>query len=96
MEEDFTIKVQIAQRHYPIKIRREDEERVRKAAKLINDRIKEYESQYAVKDKSDLLAMCALQITTELLQQGDDEKGTFEDLRNDISYLDSKISSLLS
>ena len=32
---------------------------------MINDRIKEYEQNYAVSDPQDLLAMCALQIANE-------------------------------
>jgi cell division protein ZapA len=94
--EDFTINVQVAKRSYPIKIRREDEERVRKAAKMINDRIKEYEAQYAIDDKLDLLAMCALQITTELLEGNAGDKEVMEKVSSDIDYLDKKISNLVS
>ena len=94
--EDFTIKVQVAQRVYPIKISREDEERVRKASKMINDRMKEYESKYAVHDKMDLLAMCALHITTELLEGNADDKDAFKQVSLDIDYLENKVSSLLS
>ena len=37
---------------------------LRKAAKEINDMIIKYEKSYAVKDKQDSLAMCALEIFT--------------------------------
>ena len=93
--EDFTIKVQVAQRVYPIKIKREDEENVRKAAKMINERIKEYEQQYSVKDKLDLVAMCALQITTELLDSGSDEQKDLEQLSSDLKEMDQKVSQVL-
>ena len=93
--EDFTIKVQVAQRVYPIKIKREDEENVRKAAKMINERIKEYEQQYSVKDKLDLVAMCALQITTELLDNGSDDQKVLEMVGSDITEMDRKVSQLL-
>ena len=39
MEEKLSIKVQIAERFYPLKIDRQDEEKIRKAAKLINDKV---------------------------------------------------------
>ena len=42
----------------------EQEEVLRKAAKEINDMITKYEKSYAVKDKQDSLAMCALEIFT--------------------------------
>lgn len=64
---ELSIKVVIAGRTYPLTIKREEEESVRKAAKLINDRIKEYEDNYSVRDKQDLLAMTALQIATQNL-----------------------------
>ena len=46
----------------------EEEEIIRRAAKLINDRIKEYQDGYAVKDKQDLLSMCVLHYATSALK----------------------------
>lgn len=54
------INVIIADRPYPLKIKRNEEENVRKAAKEINDKVKEYQQVYAAKDKQDYLAMTAL------------------------------------
>ena len=59
---EISIKINIADRVYPLKINSEDEENVRKAAKLVNDRLKEFQENYAVRDKQDLLSMCVLQI----------------------------------
>ncbi len=61
---EISIKINIADRVYPLKINMEEEEIVRRAAKLINDRIKEFQENYAVKDKQDLLAMCVLHYAT--------------------------------
>jgi cell division protein ZapA (FtsZ GTPase activity inhibitor) len=65
MEDKLSIKVTIANRHYPLRISRSEEEAIRKSAKLINERIKEYEQNYSVTDPQDLLAMCALQFANE-------------------------------
>ena len=65
---ELSIKVTIAGRIYPLTVKREEEEVVRKAAKLINDRIKDYEDNFSVRDKQDLLAMCGLQFVTQNLQ----------------------------
>ena len=62
---ELSIKISIANRVYPLKINSEEEEAIRKAVKLIGDKLKEYEENYSVKDKQDLLAMCALQFATE-------------------------------
>lgn len=65
---ELSIKVNIANRIYPLKINREEEESIRLAAKSINDILKDYEENYAVRDKQDLLAMCALKFATEAVK----------------------------
>ena len=58
------IKLNIGNRIYPLSVNIEQEEVLRKAAKEINEMISKYEKSYAVKDKQDSLAMCALEIFT--------------------------------
>ena len=58
------IKLNIGNRIYPLSVNIEQEEVLRKAAKEINEMIIKYEKSYAVKDKQDSLAMCALEIFT--------------------------------
>lgn len=65
---EISIKINIADRVYPLKINMEEEEIVRKAAKMINDRIKEYQENYAVRDKQDLLSMSVLHYATATLR----------------------------
>ena len=74
---EISIKINIADRVYPLKINVEEEEVVRRAAKLINDRIKEYQENYAVKDKQDLLSMCVLHYATSTLKA--EKKASNED-----------------
>ena len=57
--EDLSIKIKIADREYPMKVKLTDEERVRMASKLINEKIKSYREQFGIDDKQDLLAMVA-------------------------------------
>lgn len=64
---DLSIKVSIGNRVYPLSVQQSEEENIRLAAKEINEMLKEYEQNYAVKDKQDLLAMCALQMATQKL-----------------------------
>ncbi|MBP6301879.1 MAG: cell division protein ZapA [Bacteroidia bacterium] len=59
------IKVNIANRLYPIKINEADEAQVHEAAKMINSRVKTYFEQFNVKDKQDVLAMYALELATD-------------------------------
>ncbi|WP_299838907.1 cell division protein ZapA [uncultured Tenacibaculum sp.] len=61
------VNVIIAGRTYPLLVNTtEEEEGMRKAAKNINDLILSFEQDYAVADKQDVLAMCALQFASKL------------------------------
>ncbi|RLD98736.1 MAG: cell division protein ZapA, partial [Bacteroidetes bacterium] len=66
-EDMLSIKVQIAERFYPLKIKRQDEEKIRKAARLINDKILQYKQRYTDKDSQDFMAMAALQFVISLI-----------------------------
>ena len=60
MDEKLKIKLSIADRVYPLTIDPKQEEGLRKAAKNIENLAKKFEQNYAVRDKQDVLAMCAL------------------------------------
>ncbi|RXP55775.1 cell division protein ZapA [Lutibacter sp. HS1-25] len=65
MADSLKIKVTIAGRSYPIKVNSvNEEEGMRKAANQINDLVSKFEKNYAVSDKQDVLAMCALQFAS--------------------------------
>lgn len=66
MSDLLKIKISLADRVYPLTIRRDEEENIRKAAKSIEAILRKYEDGYAVRDKQDLLAMCALQLASRL------------------------------
>jgi cell division protein ZapA len=66
MNESLKIKVTIGDRVYPLTIRNEgEEEGIRAAVKKINELLKKFEKSYEVRDKQDVLAMCALQIASQ-------------------------------
>ena len=63
--ESLKIKVTIAGRVYPMRVKNANEEEgMRKAANKINDLVTKFEKNYAVSDKQDVLAMCALQFAS--------------------------------
>ena len=58
--EKLKINIVIAGRSYPLSVNStQEEEGMRKAAQAINNLISNYEQNYAVSDKQDVLAMCA-------------------------------------
>jgi len=68
MDDKLSIRVNIADRYYPLKIDRREEENIRKATKLINERVLQYKQKYADKDVLDFIAMTALQLVTRLVE----------------------------
>ena len=68
MEEKLSINVKIADKKYPLKISRDEEEKIRKAAKIINDSLFRYKQKYGEKDMKDYLSMVALQYATKALE----------------------------
>ena len=95
MEEKLSIRVNIADRYYPLKIEREDEEKIRKAAKLINDKVFQYKTKYADKDIQDFLAMAALQFVIRLIEMEEktDEPNLIERLQKLNETLDEIVNN---
>ena len=72
--DELSIKVNIADRYYPLSVTAEQERLVRAAAKLIQDNLKLLDQQFSVKDKQDMLSMCALELATELVKQREEQE----------------------
>ena len=67
MADKIKINVVIGGRAYPLHVNNvNEEEGTRKAAEKINNLIVKFEESYAVNDKQDVLAMCALQFASKL------------------------------
>lgn len=93
MDEKLSIRVNVADRFYPLRVDRGDEERIRKAAKLINDKVLQYKQRYNDKDVQDFLAMAALQYVIKVLEmENNQDTGP---LVNAVALLDQKLESLL-
>lgn len=96
MDDKLSIRVNVADRYYPLKVERENEEKIRKAARMINEKVLQYKQRYTDKDVQDFLAMAALQYVIKLTEQEekiDDDyiPGALKDLINKIdSVLDQQ------
>lgn len=88
---EVSLKVLIAGRTYPLTVKREDEQAVQAAAKMINDKVKEFEVNYSVRDKQDLLAMSALNLLATI--QNSPQKTP--ELENELNQLDLFVSDYL-
>ncbi len=89
---DLSIKIKIGDREYPMKVKPEEEERVRLAGRLLNDKLKTFREHFKIDDKQDLLSMIAFDAQAgllksehskvELLKKFDDKIAELDDLLN--------------
>jgi cell division protein ZapA (FtsZ GTPase activity inhibitor) len=93
MDDKLSIRVNVADRYYPLKVERENEERIRKAARMINEKILQYKQRYTDKDVQDFLAMAALQYVIKLTEE--EEKIENDYLADALKELIQKIDSVL-
>jgi cell division protein ZapA (FtsZ GTPase activity inhibitor) len=63
---EVTVNLNIAGRHYPLKVNKEDVAQLNEAERMINAKLDLYEKSFSVKDKQDLLAMCIINFATEI------------------------------
>jgi len=89
----LSIKVQIAERFYPLKIKRQDEENIRQAARLINDKVLQYKQRYTDKDTQDFVAMAALQFVINLIDC--EQQQNVVSLEEELGSLSSELDELL-
>lgn len=94
MKNELSINININGRIYPLKIDREQEEKYRKAAKMINDIVLEYKKKYINQDAQDFLAMTAFQFVLKNLdlEEQRDESPMIEEIRSLEETLDDYLS----
>ncbi|OIQ22148.1 MAG: cell division protein ZapA [Flavobacterium sp. MedPE-SWcel] len=96
MNEKLKIKISIADRVYPLTVDPSQEEGLRSASKKIDTMIKQFEENYAVRDKQDVLAMCALQFAAQTEQKQIDSTIELEEAITKLKRMDAKLSEVLS
>jgi cell division protein ZapA len=68
MTNKLSININIDGRIYPLTIVKEEEEKYRKAAKILNEILLQYKKKYADHDSKDFLAMAAFQFVLKNLE----------------------------
>ncbi|WP_396634963.1 cell division protein ZapA [Maribacter sp. R86514] len=96
MSEKLKIKLSIADRVYPLTIDPAQEEGLRKAAKNIEQLAKKFEQNYAVRDKQDVLAMCALQFASKIEQIGIEQTEGTKEAEERLQALEDLVTSKLA
>jgi cell division protein ZapA len=95
MDEKLKIKISIADRIYPLTVDLSQEEGLRSASKKIDIMIKQFEENYAVRDKQDVLAMCALQFASQTEQKQIDNQINGEETMERIKKINTLLDQYL-
>ena len=90
------IKLSIADRVYPLSVPDGEEAILREAAKSLNVMVDHFEKNYAVKDKQDVLAMCALQIAVQSSKEADANTTSQSDVHKKIVLLSKYLTEQLA
>ncbi|WP_179346634.1 cell division protein ZapA [Winogradskyella ursingii] len=93
MSDQLKIKLSIANRVYPLTINPSQEEGLRKATKKIEAMIGQFEQNYSVRDKQDVLAMCALQFAAQVEQKSIDKEYVNEEVQEKLEALNELLKT---
>ena len=94
MDEKLSIRVNLAERYYPLKIDRGDEEKIRKAARMINEKVLQYKQKYADKDTQDFMAMAALQFVIKIIEN--EEESNVAPFEEKVSEVANELKNYLA
>lgn len=93
---DLSLKVKIADREYPMKVKSDDEQLIREAAHRVNEKIKNYRTKFGIDDKQDLLAMVAFDSMIRKLRSEKAEEETGETGNKELQDRLKSINNLLT
>jgi cell division protein ZapA len=95
MKDKLSIKVSIVGRIYPVTIERNEEENVRKAVKAINEKVSDYEKNFNIKDRQDLLAMVSLNFASQSVELQHSNHKDEQSILDKLEKVDKMISAEL-
>lgn len=90
---ELSIRLKIGDREYPMRVSAEDEQKIRRAGRLINERIREYGGRFGIQDMQDLLAMVAFDCVIEAMsstQENSTVSHQIEEQLDDLNQLLAK------
>ncbi len=91
---ELAIKIRIAEREYPMRVKEEEEERLRIVGKLLSERLRFFKDQFGIQDKQDLLAMVAFEAMVEKHKLEEEKESHISDVSQQLNVLDDLLSSI--
>jgi cell division protein ZapA len=93
--ETLAIRVRIGEREYPMRVKPEDEGKIRHAGKLINEKLRKYKTEYGLDDTTDLLAMVAFDCMVESLESNEVNEEDSEHIHRSLSHISSLLTKVV-
>ena len=93
--QEVSIELELFNRKYPLRLQPGEVDAVKKAAALINEKIKEYEVNYGVKDVQDLFAMTALHISTQLINSENHSANFYTQVNSTLNEFEHLLDEVL-
>lgn len=78
-----------------MKVKAEDEEGIRKAGKLVNEKMKSYRDQFGIDDNQDLLAMVAFDCLVDKMKKEESSESKDEIALDQIRNISQLISGAI-
>lgn len=91
----LSIRIKIGDREYPMKVKADEEARIRRVGKLINDKIKKYREEFGLEDRQDLLAMVTFDCMVESMELSETQSNENEQVENVVSQVNQRLDALL-
>ncbi len=93
---ELSIKIRISDRDYPMRVDSSEEERIRMAGKLINEKLKHFREQFGIDDKQDLLSMTVFDTVMNDLKTTQQSTDNERIVQTKIEHIDRILSEALA
>ena len=90
----MSIRIKIAEREYPMRVNEEEEERLRLAGRMLNERLRTLREEFGIDDKQDLLAMISFDLLAEKMKEAEVKDHTRQAVGEKLNALDHLLSTL--
>ena len=94
--ETLAIKVKIGDREYPMRVKPEDEGKIRHAGRVINEKLRKYKSEFGLDDSTDLLAMVAFDCMVESLETNAGNAEDSEQIERSLVHISALLAKAVS
>lgn len=84
---ELSVKIKIGDREYPMRVKPEEEAKIRTAGRAINEKIRLFREQFGISDYRDLLAMVAFDCMVEKMSLEKNQHSLSEELETELSEI---------